>query len=142
MALQITRPHDGDGATASAMHTPTRQVSERIHRVGSKPGQPGTPPRALLDPDVRPATYFAQLSYDGVARHTSLGVPDARYAGAFTFGGVPRTRRCVAQQLSAGAGSLEFHLRVAVYCANPRRWATAAGSKPSDARISGIDPVR
>jgi hypothetical protein len=30
---------------------------------------------------------FAQVSYDGIARHTSWGVFDARYAQDFTFGG-------------------------------------------------------
>jgi hypothetical protein len=30
---------------------------------------------------------FAQVSYDGIARHTSLGVLDARYAQDFTLGG-------------------------------------------------------
>lgn len=30
---------------------------------------------------------FAQVSYDGIARHTSMGVLDARYARDFTLGG-------------------------------------------------------
>jgi hypothetical protein len=66
---------------------------------------------------------FAQVSYDGIARHTSWGVFDARYAQDFTFGGRnallgqtgKRTRRGTAAlrllRVAGSRGDLLYHGR-------------------------------